>query len=105
MRNRSSKSCSRNRQKSALGGARWLGCRICRVLLARTVAVIPFAARLMPVHLVGEVQLGGATAEVIDNPRDGMWIVLKFIKVPEEPALEGTEELVFWADIVGEADA
>ncbi len=46
---------------------------------------------------------GGATAEVIDNPRDGMWIVLKFIEVPEEPELEGTEELVFWADVVGES--
>jgi hypothetical protein len=46
---------------------------------------------------------GGATAQVVDNPRDGMWILLKFIKVPEEPALEGTEELVFWADVVGEA--
>ncbi|MFT5394372.1 MAG: hypothetical protein ACI8PT_004583 [Gammaproteobacteria bacterium] len=46
---------------------------------------------------------GGATAQVVDNPRDGMWILLKFIEVPEEPALEGTEELVFWADVVGEA--
>ena len=47
---------------------------------------------------------GGATAEVVDNPRDGMWIVLRFIEVPEEPELEGTEELVFWADVVGTAD-
>ena len=46
---------------------------------------------------------GGATAEVVDNPRDGMWIVLKFIEVPEEPELEGTEELVFWADGGGES--
>lgn len=48
---------------------------------------------------------GGATAEVVDNPRDGMWILLKFLTVPEEPELEGTEELVFWADVVGEADS
>lgn len=46
--------------------------------------------------------VGGATAEVVDNPRDGMWILLKFIEVPEQPELEGTEELVFWADLVGE---
>lgn len=47
---------------------------------------------------------GHATAQVVDNPRDGMWILLKFISVPEEPELEGTEELVFWADIVGKSD-
>ena len=43
----------------------------------------------------------GATAEVVDNPRDGMWLLLRYVEVPGEPELSGTEELVFWAEITG----
>jgi len=57
---------------------------------------------LLAIEPGGIVRLqGGGRARVIDNPRDGMWLVLEFLEVPEEPELEGTEELVFWADIAG----
>jgi hypothetical protein len=43
----------------------------------------------------------GEIAEVVDNPRDGMWILLRFLEAPDEPERVGTEELVFWADVLG----
>jgi hypothetical protein len=43
----------------------------------------------------------GEIAEVVDNPRDGMWILLRFLEAPDEPERMGTEELVFWADVLG----
>lgn len=43
----------------------------------------------------------GETAEVVDNPRDGMWILLRYTDVPDDPARQGEEELVFWADVLG----
>jgi len=43
----------------------------------------------------------GEIAEVIDNPRDGMWILLRFLEAPDDPARVGEEELVFWADVLG----
>ncbi|MDO9459075.1 MAG: hypothetical protein Q7N95_03015 [Alphaproteobacteria bacterium] len=43
----------------------------------------------------------GEIAEVIDNPRDGMWILLRFLESPDDPARVGEEELVFWADVLG----
>ncbi|GEM_PF-957843 len=45
--------------------------------------------------------VGGRIAEVIDNPRDGMWVLLRILEAPDEPGAEGEEELVFWADIAG----
>ena len=43
----------------------------------------------------------GEIAEVVDNPRDGMWIILRFLEAPDDPARVGSEELVFWADVLG----
>ncbi|MFZ5932286.1 MAG: hypothetical protein ACOY15_13870 [Pseudomonadota bacterium] len=43
----------------------------------------------------------GEIAEVVDNPRDGMWILLRFLETPDDPARAGSEELVFWADVLG----
>ena len=43
----------------------------------------------------------GEIAEVVDNPRDGMWILLRFLEAPDNPGRVGTEELVFWADVLG----
>ena len=40
-----------------------------------------------------------ASFHLVDNPRDGMWILLRYLEVPDEPELEGTEDLVFWADV------
>jgi hypothetical protein len=47
---------------------------------------------------------GGATAEVVDNPRDGAWLLLRYLEVPDEPELVGEEELVFWAEVLGVED-
>lgn len=44
--------------------------------------------------------IGGRTAEVVHNPRDGMWILVRFVESPDDPDLVGEEELVFWADVV-----
>ena len=33
--------------------------------------------------------VGGETAEVVDNPRDGMWILLRYTEVPDDPARAG----------------
>ncbi len=47
------------------------------------------------------IQLSGdAIAEVIANPRDGVWIQGRYVKVPDDPSLEGSEEMIFAEDIV-----
>lgn len=37
----------------------------------------------------------GATAEVVSNPRDGVWILVRYLNTPGDAARVGTEELVF----------
>ncbi len=57
---------------------------------------------LMAIEEGARVKLrDGEIAEVIDNPRDGMWILLRFLEAPDDPARVGSEELVFWADVLG----
>lgn len=43
--------------------------------------------------------LNGATAEVVNNPKDGVWVFVKYLTSPEEPDLVGTEDMVFAQDI------
>ena len=42
----------------------------------------------------------GATVEVVSNPRDGVWIFARYLTSPEDPSLEGTEDMVFAADVL-----
>ncbi len=42
----------------------------------------------------------GATAEVVENPKDGVWVFAKYLICPEDPSLEGTEDMFFAQDIV-----
>jgi hypothetical protein len=42
----------------------------------------------------------GSSAEVVTNPMDGVWIFVRFISSPNDPSLEGTEDMVFAADVV-----
>ena len=42
---------------------------------------------------------GDIIAEVVNNPKDGLWIRAKFIRVPGEPAQEGTEGQVFLTQV------
>ena len=43
--------------------------------------------------------LNGATAEVTTNPMDGVWVFAKFLTSPDDPSLEGSEEMFFAQDI------
>lgn len=43
----------------------------------------------------------GATAEVVDNPQDGMWVICNFLTSPGNPQLVWAgEQPVFAPDIV-----
>ena len=42
----------------------------------------------------------GATVEVVSNPGDGVWIFARYLSSPEDPSLEGTEDMVFAADVL-----
>jgi len=47
------------------------------------------------------IQLSGdIVAEVISNPRDGIWIEARYIQVPDDPSQEGREDMVFAEDII-----
>jgi len=41
-----------------------------------------------------------ATAEVVANPRDGIWIQVRYLTSPADPAQVGTEELLFAENVV-----
>ena len=41
----------------------------------------------------------GATAEVVSNPKDGVWVFAKYLTSPEDPDLVGTEDMIFAQDI------
>ena len=43
--------------------------------------------------------IGGATAEVVTNPRDGVWVFVKYLTSPDDPDLIGTEDMIFAQDI------
>lgn len=38
--------------------------------------------------------------EVVSNPKDGIWIQARYIKVPDDPSQEGTEEMIFAEDMI-----
>ena len=42
----------------------------------------------------------GSTAEVVSNPMDGVWVFARYLTAPDDPSLEGTEDMVFAQDIV-----
>jgi hypothetical protein len=46
------------------------------------------------------VLMGGAEAEVVDNPRDGVWLFARYLSSPRDPALVGQEEMIFAQDVV-----
>ena len=56
---------------------------------------------VLDLELGAKVRLkDGAVAEVVANPKDGVWIELRYLNVPQNPAQEGTEELVFAENLV-----
>ena len=42
----------------------------------------------------------GAEAEIVDNPRDGMWLLARYLSSPRDSTLVGQEEMVFAQDVV-----
>ena len=42
----------------------------------------------------------GATVVVVCNPMDGVWIFARYLASPEDPSLEGTEDMIFAQDII-----
>ena len=49
--------------------------------------------------------LDGAEAEIVSNPADGVWLFARYLSSPRDPALVGTEEMIFAQDVVGVRDA
>ncbi len=41
-----------------------------------------------------------ATAVVVSNPLDGVWIFARYLTSPEDPSMEGTEDMIFAQDII-----
>ncbi len=41
-----------------------------------------------------------ATGEVVTNFNDGVWVTVRFLTSPDDPSLEGTEDMVFAQDII-----
>lgn len=47
-----------------------------------------------------QVRLGsGATAEVVSNPQDGVWVFVRYLTSPDAPEQVDVEDLVFAQDI------
>jgi hypothetical protein len=44
------------------------------------------------------VLISGAKVEVIDNPKDGVWIFARYLAAPD-PEMVGQEEMIFAQDI------
>ena len=43
---------------------------------------------------------GGAEAEIVDNPGDGVWLFARYLTSPRDPALVGREEMIFAQDVL-----
>jgi hypothetical protein len=47
------------------------------------------------------VMLGsGAEVEIVSNPRDGVWLFARYLSSADDPAMVGTEEMIFAQDVV-----
>ena len=42
----------------------------------------------------------GATVEVVDNPKDGVWVIGKYLTCPSDASLVGSEDAFFAQDLV-----
>jgi hypothetical protein len=42
----------------------------------------------------------GATAEVVSNPLDGVWVFARYLSSPSDASLVGTEAMIFAQDVV-----
>jgi hypothetical protein len=44
--------------------------------------------------------VGDAIADVVANPQDGVWLLVRYVAAPGNPDQVGTEELVFAEDVL-----
>jgi hypothetical protein len=44
--------------------------------------------------------IDGATAEIVSNPLDGVWLFARYLTSPDDPARVGSEEMIFAQDVV-----
>jgi hypothetical protein len=44
--------------------------------------------------------IDGATAEIVSNPMDGVWVFARYLSSPDDPSRVGSEEMFFAQDIV-----
>ena len=42
----------------------------------------------------------GAEAEIVSNPRDGIWLFARYLSSPDDPALVDREDMIFAQDVV-----
>jgi hypothetical protein len=45
------------------------------------------------------VLVDGATAEIVSNPMDGVWVFARYLSSPDDPARVGSEDMIFAQDI------
>jgi hypothetical protein len=45
------------------------------------------------------VLVDGAVAEIVSNPLDGVWVFARYLSSPADPAIVGSEEMIFAQDI------
>jgi hypothetical protein len=50
-----------------------------------------------------KVRLEGAVAEVVAETEDGQWVKIRYLQVPSNPDIEGTDDLCSADEIVGNA--
>ncbi len=43
--------------------------------------------------------LNGAEAEILDNPKDGIWLFARYLASPSDPTLVDQEEMIFAQDV------
>ncbi len=43
---------------------------------------------------------GNATAEVVSNPKDGVWLFVRYLTSPDDPEQVGVEDMVFAQDVL-----
>lgn len=42
----------------------------------------------------------GSTVEIVANPKDGIWVLGRYLTSPRDPSPVGTEEMIFAQDVV-----
>jgi hypothetical protein len=42
----------------------------------------------------------GSTAEVVSNPKDGVWVFARYLSSTSDSSVVGTEDMIFAQDVV-----